>query len=96
MRKKIVSLNIGTIAALIAVSCIVYYLLLRDTFLHTSISSIITQSHHLEVRKRLIVHALLPIYIAMMIFGAALLGSYIGSSFQQFLVRTIKNKELPY
>jgi hypothetical protein len=30
----------------------------------------------------------------MMIFGAAMVGLYIGSSFQQFLIRSIKNEEL--
>ncbi len=95
MKKKLAALNIGTIVALGALFAIVYYLLLRDNFLHASIASIISNSHHLEVKKRVLVHGLLPIYIATMIFGAAMLGIYIGSTFQQFLLRSIENEKLP-
>lgn len=92
--KKIVYLNWGTIIAVLAACCIVYYLLLQDNFLHTSISSIIARSHTLAIKKRIILHGLLPIYIAMMIFGAAMIGIYIGSSLQQLVTRAIKNREI--
>lgn len=88
--KRLYKLNLGTIIVLGAIAYGVYYLLLHDNCLNTSISSIITYSHGLAVRKHLLVLGLLPIYIAAMIFGAGILGIYLGTALQQLLVRTTK------
>lgn len=92
--KTTIKLNIITILTLMFVCLLAYYLLLQDNFLDMSISSIIAKSNHLELKKHLIVLGFIPIYIAMIIFGTAMLGVYIGSSLQQYLLRHIKNREL--
>jgi hypothetical protein len=75
----------------ILVTCyIAYYLLLRDNYLHSSISSIIVYSHNLAIREHLLILGLLPIYIAFMIFGAATIGLYLGASIQSLLTRVAK------
>jgi len=87
--QKIISLNIVVIIVTV-VFCAAYYLLLHDNFLHTSISSIIALSHHLELKEHLIVLGLLPVYIAAVIFGTALLGIYLGSTLQHYFMRCMK------
>jgi hypothetical protein len=88
--KKIASQNIVVMITLTVMLYAVYTLLLQDNFLNTSISSIISRSHHLEPRIHLIVLGLLPIYIATVIFGSAMLGMYIGSWITQAMMRGIK------
>jgi|SRR5579885_2013229 len=90
MKKCVLSVSLVTFITLFVVFYAVYYLLLQDNFLHCSISSIITMSHHLDHKRHLIVPGLLPIYIASVIFGAATLGIYIGSSIQQYIIRCSK------
>lgn len=76
-----------------------YYLLLYGKRLHTSISQIISMSHNLSLKPHLLVLGMLPIYISIMIFGAGILGIYLGQICQQFLVRSpqkIEKKHLDF
>lgn len=84
---NIFSLNLRTILAIIAVFFIVFFVLLTDKFLHISISSIIELTDHTADKKHFIVLAILPIYIAVMIFGAASAGIYLGSWIESLLAR---------
>ena len=77
----------------IMVVCITYYLLMKDNFLHTSISSIINESHQLQDLRHLVVLGLLPIYISLMIFGSAILGNYLTSNLQGYF-KHMQNKLL--
>ncbi len=88
--KKLVTLNIGVILTLTMLFSVIYYILLVNNFL--SISSIIANTHHLAIKKHLLVLGLLPIYIAAMIFGTALLGTYLGSTLQDRIGRNFKDK----
>jgi hypothetical protein len=90
MIEKIVNYKLSVILAITITCYIAYYLLLRDNYLHSSISSIITYSHHLAIREHLLILGLLPIYIAFMIFGAATIGLYLGASIQSLLARITK------
>ncbi|HVE44330.1 MAG TPA: hypothetical protein VNC84_04260 [Gammaproteobacteria bacterium] len=72
--------NIRTLAPIATVCAVAYYLLLRDNFLHTSIGSIVQNSHHFKIIAHLIILGLLPIYIGTMLFGAAMVGIYVGNS----------------
>lgn len=84
--KRLVALNICTIIF----SLFLYlanYLLLRDNFFHISISSIISCANQLHGQIHLLVLALLPIYIATVIFGASILGLYIGRLIQQAILK---------
>lgn len=64
-----------------------YYFLLHDTYLELSIASIIAKSNHLELKKHLIVLGILPIYIALIVFGTAVFGVYIGTALQRYIYR---------
>lgn len=90
--KKIITIDIFILITLGVVFCTVYTLLLQDNCLNTSISAIIARSHHLELREHLIVLGLLPIYIATVIFGSALLGMYISSCLRHLLARRAKKQ----
>ena len=63
----------------------VYYLLVRDNFLHLSISSIIDYSGNLDIQAHLLILGLLPIYISMVIFGTTVLGYYVSNKINAFL-----------
>jgi hypothetical protein len=90
MIEKIVNSRLSVIIAILVTCYIAYYMLLRDNYLHSSISSIISYSHHLAIREHLLILGLLPIYIAFMIFGAAVIGVYLGASIQTLLSRVSK------
>lgn len=85
-------LSFTTIFTLFVVSNVAYYFLLSDNFLHLSISSIIATSHRLDGKEHMLVLGFLPIYIAGMIFGAALLGLYVGSKLEHIFLHPNKNK----
>lgn len=88
--RKLISLRLASASALVAVFCVVYYVLFSDNFMHISVGSIIANCHQLSLKKHLVVLGLIPIYIALMIFGAAVLGMYIGTMLQSFLDRASK------
>jgi hypothetical protein len=88
--KKIISYNLAVLIVFSLVSMATYYVLLQENFLHMSISSIIKQSHHLRLNQHLLVLGILPIYIAMVIFGAAILGVYLNGLIQEYLFYVYK------
>lgn len=91
--KRLVKFNISTVIALIAAFSLVYYFLMLDNFLHISIASIIAKAHQLKETDHVLVLGLLPIYIALMVFGAGMVGIYLGSAIQQVLIRSL-NKQI--
>lgn len=92
--KHLARFNVGIIIALLVASYLVYSLLLQDNFLHASIASIISHSHQLNNRPRLCILALLPIYIGTVVFGAAMLGIYLGSLVQKRILKKERKKLL--
>jgi len=88
--KRILTIDIFILVTLGVVFCTVYMLLLQDNALNTSISCIISKAHNLELKEHLIVLGLLPIYIATVIFGSALLGMYISSCLRHLLFQRKK------
>jgi hypothetical protein len=91
MKKMILNYTL-TIATCLASFYVVYQLLLQDNILPVSISSIIAHAHGLEVKKHLLVLAILPFYIAAVIFGTAMLSIYLSSLAQQYLNRLKINR----
>ena len=89
-------MNIGIILALALAVYVTYYLLLRDNFLHASISDIINHSHQLKSQKHLLVLGLLPIYIGTMVFGSAVLSIYLGSAIQRFIINRDRKTTMQY
>lgn len=70
---------------------VAYYILVCDNALHASVSAIISWSHLLSMEMHLAVLAIIPIYIAIIIFGTALLGIYLGSAIQT-CIKVLKAK----
>ncbi len=92
--KKKVTQSIATLITLALLSYVTYCCLLRDNFLHISISTIISNSHDLDIVRHLLVLGLLPFYIAGMVFGTAILGIYLGYILHMFLIH-LKNRLFP-
>lgn len=92
MIKKI-KISLSTIIALCAMSFIAYYILVCDNVFNISVSAIIAWSHQLSMNKHLAVLAIIPIYIAIIIFGAALFGIYLGSMLQG-MIKAFKRRAL--
>ncbi len=74
--------NIRSTLILASLLYLAYFLLLHDTVMHSSISSIISYSDHVAIKERLLIMGLLPIYIAIMIFGSIVLGVYLSSKLE--------------
>lgn len=75
---------------------IVYYLLICDNHLHTSIRSIITSSQSLDVKHHLLILGLLPIYIGIMIFGSGLMSLYLAHVYKKYLYPRLKSHKLKF
>ncbi len=78
---------ISTAIAVMVASFIAYYLLLHENCLHSSIAEIINFSHSLEITQHAIILGCLPVYIAIMVFGAFIFGIYLGTMLQHFLLK---------
>ncbi len=86
------SLTIGGILCLsIAVYCI-YYVLVSDKILPFSISSVLTWSNHYAKEWHILTVGLVPIYLALMIFGTSMISLYFGSALQRWLSQFGRNK----
>lgn len=85
-------LNIGGFICLLAVSYFIYYLLLPDNILPFTIPSALTCINHWVRHWHVLAVGLLPIYLALMIFGAGVLGIYFGSAAQRWLTRFLHHK----
>lgn len=92
--KKFINTNIATYVLIALTLFIAYYLLLDN--LHTSINSFMDTTYKIVGTSYTLPHILvltfLPIYIAIMIFGASLLGSHLGSKLQRKLETFFKDK----
>lgn len=88
-------LPFGKTMALLLMCYLAYYLLLENTSLHTSISSMIAAAHSSSVPRHLLILAFLPIYIASMIFGSALIGVYLGNTVPKIASRFLRPSREP-
>lgn len=86
------SLNLGGIICLIAGICFICSLLLRDNLLPLSISAVLTSINHCIRHWHVLVVGLLPIYVALMIFGTGVVGLYFGSALQRWITEFLHNK----
>ncbi len=79
IRKK-QSINLGGFICLAAAVYCIYYLLVKDDFLSLCASTVLSWRH-----LHIMAIALIPIYVAFLIFGAAILSSYFGSALHRWL-----------
>lgn len=80
----------SALIALMFTCYLAYYLLLSKSHWHTSITSIITMAQSTALPRHLLILAFLPIYIACMIFGSALIGIYLGNTVPALISRISK------
>jgi len=77
-----------SVAIFLLFSGIAYCLLLKTNHLHTSIADIIGSSHHLALNRHILVLCMLPIYIAIVIFGMAVLSIYLSSKIESYFINS--------
>jgi len=85
--------NLSYIPALIIAGYFAYSLLLCQNNWHTSISEIIDYADHLEFTKHIIVLGVLPVYIAVVLFGSAMMGLYLSSLLNHLSLKFGKSKQ---
>lgn len=79
------SFNIGgIICAFLAVSAVCYLLL--GSLLPCSIGSVMSSMSHWARHWHVLVVGLLPVYVSLMLFGAAITSIYVGSALQRWVV----------
>lgn len=83
----------GTLISQVITGLLAFYLLVADNGLHCSISSIITYARSLQMNQHAVVLGMLPIYIAAVIFGAAILGAVLGKRVERFIINPLKNRK---
>lgn len=85
--KKQYSFNIySLLGLLVAVYCI-YFLLIKDDQLPCSIQAVLYGVNHVITHWHVLVVGLLPIYVACVIFGLAMVGLYLGSLLERLMGR---------
>lgn len=77
MKALLTTISPSALIAQLITGCFAIYLLAVDNVFGLSISAIIHYAHSLEVSTHILVLGLLPVYIAAVIFGAALIGAYL-------------------
>lgn len=86
------TLNLGAIICLMALGYILYYLLLLDNPLPFSIGAVLSSINHIIKHWHVLAVGLLPIYIALMIFGTGIISIYLGSVLQRWIGQYLSNK----
>lgn len=90
--KKRHTINIGGfISSMIAVY-LIYYVLLQDDLLPFSIRSVLSAMNHWAHSWHVLAVGLMPIYLAIVIFGAAMTGIYLGSALHRWIQRFIQHR----
>lgn len=82
--KRHIGKTINIICVCIAIYAL-YILLLDDDLIPFSIGSVLAEISHWTRNWHALAIGLIPIYVALMIFGTTMLGIYFGSKIQRWL-----------
>jgi hypothetical protein len=93
MKKQTV--NLGSIVCLLVAVYFVYGALLQDGLIPASISTVWEHFRHWAKHFRVLAVALLPVYVALMVFGTSIVGIYLGSAIQRWFTRVVLQKKRP-
>lgn len=85
--KKKLSLNIGGLVFLFISVYLISELLLEGTILPLSISSVQDSMNHWLKHCHILIAGLIPIYVALVFFSAAIVGFLFGSVLQRWLAK---------
>ena len=84
------SLNIIEAICLIIAVYFVCYLLRQDNILPISINAVWLHISHWAKHFKVLAVGLLPIYVALMVFGTAIIGIRLGSALQRWLRKILR------
>ncbi len=87
MKKTRLTSNIGRIICIVAIIYVIYRLLLLNDIRAFSICSVHLFMNQCIKHWHIIVVALLPVYVACVVFGAFMFGSCFGAAAQRWLSR---------
>lgn len=86
-------INLGGIIFLVTAVVLIYSLLLaEDELVPFSIRGVLSSINRITSHWHVLVAGLLPIYLAVVIFGTAILGVSFGSAIQKLMARFIKHR----
>jgi hypothetical protein len=92
MKDLLPTLSKGALISQLFAGYLAYYLLLHDNCLNCSISNLIHHAHNLSMHAHLMLLGLLPIYIAVVIFGSAMLGAILGRHLDEQIIQPLSQK----
>ena len=82
---KKIQLNLGVILCLAILTAILAYILVEDDILPFAIPTVMEAINHRVGHWHVLVVGLMPVYVALMIFGTGMLSIYLGSAVQRWL-----------
>lgn len=84
--------KVGSMICLLVGVYLMYGILLQSNLLPFSIGSVLSLMNHWAKHWPILVIGLLPIYVALMLFGSAIGGLYVGSALQRWLIHLLYPK----
>lgn len=90
---KGLSLNMGAILCLILAVCFICTVLIQDELAPASISAMLSALGHWARHWHVLAIGLLPVYIALMVFGTAVVGIYLGSVLHRWLAMVLRRQQ---
>lgn len=93
MKYLLSTLSPGTLLSQLMTGFIAHYILIADNRIGSSIATIIRYAHSLPVNKHLILLGVLPIYIAVIIFGSAMLSATIGGWVEKIVMKPFQSRK---
>ncbi|MEO8963724.1 MAG: hypothetical protein ABI370_03545 [Gammaproteobacteria bacterium] len=86
------TLNLGEAVCLVAAVYFICYVLRQDDILPISINSAWCCISHFTKHFHVLAVGLLPVYVALMVFGTAIFGIYLGSALQRLVTQFLPLK----
>lgn len=93
MKYILTTLSPGALLSILITGFIAHYILISDNSIGTSITSVIHYAHSLPVHKHLILLGVLPIYIAVIIFGSAMISAKVGGWLEKIMMKPFKPRK---
>ena len=93
MKKLFPPLSPGILISQFITGYLTYYLLISQRSTRCSIDTIIQYAHTLPVNQHLMLLGVLPVYIATVIFGMAMVGALAGRWLELQLIRTFRQRK---
>ena len=85
-------LNLGEALCLAGAVYFICHVLRQDNIVPISISSVWAYISHWAKHFHVIAAGLLPVYVALMVFGTAIGSLYLGSAIQRWITRFLHSK----